>query len=195
VKKLIILLAALALMGVGQASAVVVTFDDLSSGQILNGYEGLNWENFFVLNGNSLPGTGYEKGIISPYNVIYNGWGLPAATSDDVFTFNSAYFTAAWESELHVTVTGYLNGSLKYTDTFSVTNTEPAFKTFNWQGINKIGFETSSIHPPEDNLNQVAIDNFTYNECAAVPEPATIFIWSLFGGLGVTCAWWRRRAA
>jgi hypothetical protein len=32
-------------------------------------------------------------------------------------------------------------------------------------------------------------------EASAVPEPATITMWSLLGGLGISLGWWRRRKA
>jgi hypothetical protein len=34
-----------------------------------------------------------------------------------------------------------------------------------------------------------------YAPISGVPEPSTVIIWSLLGGLGVTIGWWRRRKA
>ena len=37
------------------------------------------------------------------------------------------------------------------------------------------------------------LDNFTYNETAGVPEPASLIVWSSLGVGGIGLAAWRRR--
>ena len=37
------------------------------------------------------------------------------------------------------------------------------------------------------------VDHISYD--TAVPEPATIMVWSLLGGCGIGLGWWRRRKA
>src|ERR1700690_4200705 len=60
-------------------AATLVTFDDLSPGPvgnfvvIQNGYEGLQWSGFGVLDGSLLPpADGYHAGVVSPNNVAFN---------------------------------------------------------------------------------------------------------------------------
>ncbi len=42
----------------------------------------------------------------------------------------------------------------------------------------------------QDYQLQVSIEG---HPVGAVPEPSTAIMWSLFGGLGITVGWWRRR--
>jgi hypothetical protein len=70
----------------------VITFDDLPSySQISNGYAGLNWNNFYVLNtpDYGLNPSGYQNGTVSVPNVAFNAWGNPASISST----NSAGFS------------------------------------------------------------------------------------------------------
>ena len=62
---------------------VTIGFDDLP-GTLLpipNGYNNLNWNNFFYLDGVNYFGnpSGYQNGVVSPNNVGYNAFGNPAS--------------------------------------------------------------------------------------------------------------------
>jgi hypothetical protein len=48
---------------------------------------------------------------------------------------------------------------------------------------NQIGYTNSGRFGP----------NFEFYEFGAVPEPSTIIIWSLIGGLGIAVGWWRKQ--
>ena len=54
-----------------------INFDDFGAyADIYNGYAGLNWSNFYALNGSTNhPGSGYERGATSGSNVAFNGFG------------------------------------------------------------------------------------------------------------------------
>ena len=101
------------------AAATTITFDDLSdngSGTLIaNGYQGLSWTNWFVLNTPALTlgsgSNGFAAGTVSPPNVAFNGSGDDAIFSNDAFIFNGVYLTAAWRNGLQVTVTGKLLGA------------------------------------------------------------------------------------
>ena len=64
------------------ASARLITFDDLADNgggtTISNGYSGLDWDNFNVLNTASLVPSGFVNGTVSSSNVAYNDQASPA---------------------------------------------------------------------------------------------------------------------
>jgi len=189
-KKIVLAMAVLALMvGSGTtARATLVTFDDLTRNDspIPNGYGGLNWNNFYVLDGVNYSGnpSGYQNGVVSPNNVAYNGFGNPAdaLSVDSVtpFTFNSAYLTAAWRDGLQVTITGYLLGVQEDQTTVTVNTSGPSLITLNWTGIDDLNFNSFGGVPhgySGGNGTQFAMDNFLYNApVTAVPEPSTFVI-------------------
>jgi hypothetical protein len=172
------------------ASAEVLYFDSLPSdtiNPIPNGYGGFNWNNMYAFDPDPSLYPGYAKGVISPYNVAYNGFGDLAVTSTGgaTFDFNGAYFTSAWIDNNLLTLQGYLGGSLLFTTTANLMTSGPLFVSAKFNGIDEVVFSTSNA--------QFAMDNFTYN-ASAVPEPATFL---LFGGglAGLTAYRFRSKKA
>ena len=80
--KLSVALVAVAI-GASPVQAGVITFDDLSDNgfgtPIANGYQGLNWINFQVLNTPLFTlffgPNGAANGTVSPNNIAFNGFG------------------------------------------------------------------------------------------------------------------------
>jgi hypothetical protein len=181
------------------ASAQVITFDDLtdygSGSWISNGYAGLNWDNFGVLNAPAYStNSGYQNGVVSGTNVAFNSGGNQAITSSgSTFTFESAYFAAAWNDGLAVLVQGYNGASLIDSISFLVNTSGPLLQTFNWNGIDKVVFSSSG---GTKNINfdanyggtMFAMDNMTISP---VPEPETYAM--LLVGLGLIGFMARRR--
>jgi hypothetical protein len=200
-------ISALALLGGANfyspsAAATTITFDDLSddgSGtQIANGYQALNWTNWFVLNTptfTSASGSnGFAAGTVSAPNVAFNGFGDTAITSDNIFTLTSAYLTAAWRDDLQVTMTGKLLGVTIHMATFSPSAIAPTLEVFNWDGIDEVNlFSTGGTQHPgySGDGTEVAMDNLTINESVVVPEPRTLVI--LVGVLATFVLFGRRR--
>lgn len=159
------------------ASATLITFDDLAGGPIPNGYEGFDWNNFYVEGGGGIPGTGYQYGLISSPNTAYNGSGNPASwvSSSTPFTLNSAYITGAWNNGLQVNVIGYNGGTELYDNTYTVSESSPTLIIFNYVGVTEVYFKTSGGTPVvglHGSGTQMAMDNVTIN--GAVPEPTTL---------------------
>jgi hypothetical protein len=117
----------------------LITFDDIpsesaTSGVIPNGYKYLNWNNTFYLNASTVPMSGYQTAVYSPPYVAYNpGGAMVQITSANgtSFAFNSAIVSAAWRSNLILTVYGYrygvntLTGSILITELNRTTVTCP----------------------------------------------------------------------
>ena len=188
----VLIAVVLTLGGATVVPATTLTFDDLPgtvAGQnhpaVPNGYGGLNWTKFQVLDGTDSTPGGYHNGVVSPKMVIFNPGGEPAAVSDSPFTFNSAYFTSALYDGLHIRADASLSGSLVYSKEFVVDTTGPTLETFNWSGIDKVLF--TSFGPTATHF---ALDNFTFNE--PVPEPSTFVLLSM-GAVGLLGYAWRRR--
>jgi len=187
-----------------RAEAATLTFDDIDTSlfpnfiQISNGYGGLNWSNFYAVN---VPlhvfrngPSGYGYGVVSPDNVATNGFGLTAITSAaDQFVSNSAYFTAAWNNGLSVSVDGYSNSLLVHHTTFIVVTTSPTLETFNWT-LDQIVFSASSGTPAgySSSGSNFVMDDMVISEASrAVPFPAAAWSGTLL--LGALGAWSIRR--
>jgi hypothetical protein len=168
------------------AQAELLRFDDLTPADpwndlIPNGYGGLNWVNFYYLDGSASPGTGFENGVVSKNNAAYNGYGEPALTSSKLFKIESGYFTAALHDHLKVHITGYLGQKLMYTKDFYVDTAAPTYEDFpDWtQMIDKITYVSSF----DGNIGEGA--QFVMDNVTIVPEPYTIV---MLAGLGVLIA-------
>jgi hypothetical protein len=179
-KKVRVLFVAVSLLA-GMAYSNIITFDDVNAHdgyvKLQNGYDGLNWDNFYVVNGNTMePNCGYKHGIVSGENVAFNAYGNIASLSDALFTFNGANLTGAWNDGLSIDVNGYKNGSLLYSKTVIVNTDAPKWCDFNFIGIDNLSFNSYG-GTPHPNLIGVgthfAMDNFTFN-ATSVPEPGTL---------------------
>ena len=179
------LLAGLALgvmmIGVaGIASATVLDFEGLADGPISNGYGGLNWDNMYVKNSTNRA-DGYQKGIVSGSNIAFNGYANMAITSAAAdFDFNGAYLTGAWNDALNITVKGYDDGLLEFSQTVIASAYNHTYFAFNYTDIDTLEFSSfggvdqqfggEGAHFAMDNFN------FTLNESQPVPEPATMLL-------------------
>ncbi|OPL17225.1 MAG: hypothetical protein AVO38_05335 [delta proteobacterium ML8_D] len=168
---------------VAVGSATVLTFDDIGLGSepIYDGYGGLNWDEMWYLNATQpeYSNSGYENGTVSGDYVAYNAWANVATVEDGLFDFNGAYFTGAWRDGLNIRLRGFSGGSQQYETTIVVDHTGPTWATADFLGIDRLEFYSFG-GTQVDNLfgsgAHFAMDNFTFNETAPVPEPATILL-------------------
>lgn len=168
------------------ADTITLTFDDLdplwsNNYPIYNGYAGLNWYNFSSMyvasqfSAQSL--NGYYTGMVSPYFIAYNQDGGPAEFgSDTPFKFVSVYLTAAWQSDLQITVEGFLGGTLLYSQTVQVPATVPTLFTFNYNGVDRVRFTSSGTTPQWPDMGdgtQFAMDNLTLGAAGSTDAAVT----------------------
>jgi hypothetical protein len=132
-------------------TTVDLNFDDLPLGDAFplpENYKGFQWSEYaWYVDSNTLPGTGYEYGAVSKPNVLFSAWENPFSVSlpGCKFSIRLAYFTAAWESELSLTVTGSLNGEQVFTESFMAINTKPTFKSFDYGKVDQLTFSSSGV--------------------------------------------------
>src|SRR5664279_109611 len=119
--KSFITLGCIYLVSIAVGFTDTLTFDDLptSHGSFAappNGYGGVNWNNFQAVDGTTeSPQTGYRTGMVTPNNVLFDGFANPAfITNVDLFTLSSGYVTAALVDGLHLEVQGFDGTSLLY---------------------------------------------------------------------------------
>jgi hypothetical protein len=179
-----------ALMAAPACFAGVITFDDIAVAPapyvlITNGYQSLDWSNFYAAYAPGDPNSGYLAGMVSPPNVAFNGGGNPASFSSVTpFTLTSAYFTGAWNDGLNITIQGLNGATVVDSTTIVVSATSPTLYSFDWTGLTAVDFASSggTPHPGYDGAGtQFALDNLTIN---AVPEPSTALLTCIgLGGL------------
>jgi len=176
----------------------LITFDDITTGTnadgvlhaptIANGYQGLNWGNFFAVSGPAearLFGTnGYYYGMVTVSNVALNGGGTAAEidSAGTDFNFVSTYLTGAWNSNLSIEVEGFRSGTLLYDTTVVASATSPILFTFNYTSIDQLVFNSFGGQPagfPNGGGESFAMDNFDFE---FIPEPSSLLL-ATFGAL------------
>ena len=183
-KKFLILLCGLVMIFgfAGAAGATVLTFDDITTattGTISNGYGGLNWDQIGCVNGADYHlGSGYDNGTVSGDYVAANQWANVATVSDSFFDFNGAYFTGAWNDGLNINIQGLSGGTVLYNETIQVDHNGPTWFSANYIGINQLVISSyGGTQAVVSGFGEhFAMDNFTFNETAPVPEPSTILL-------------------
>jgi len=153
------------------SNATVLNFDDVAASNSFE-YGGL-YNGWVMYDSGIWDGNLWEAAVVSQPNVLvnYNSHvGMFGNTTN--FDFTGAYFTSdgryPYAEGLGVVVQGLDASDNLIIETTITLTTTPTFFSFNWENINTITWNP-------DGSNNVAIDNFTYNE-NPVPEPATMLL-------------------
>ncbi|HTB84907.1 MAG TPA: hypothetical protein VK742_14720 [Candidatus Sulfotelmatobacter sp.] len=174
----------------------LITFDDLPNDSVISSYSGLSWLNFTALDGTDYAGpSGYNAGVVSPKGIAYGQDGVTSTiTNSTPFSLVSAYLTAAWYDNLQVTVLGYYQGVLLYSNVYVPSATTPTNFIFNYFNVTEVDFTSSggSPHAGYGSVGaQYVLDNLVVSngtiittnvDCSAVP------ISPLFIGNYTNCA-------
>lgn len=147
----------------------VLGFDDLADmAPVPVGYAGLNWSGFDTLSEwDPWFGGGYENGLVSPPNVVFNPYGGNAEISAGIpFNLVSAHLTAG-VAGMQVEVVGYVSNYLAYDQTYALSETAPTLVTFDFLGVTDVAF----IPEP---MTQFVMDNLTVsgNNLPQLPPPS-----------------------
>jgi len=122
----------------------LITFDDLNPSPnpiVQNGYQGLTWTNFGVVNSqqlfNAIGPNGFTNGTVSSPNVVTTlRGGMASIDSPTPFTLDSLDLSGAWNNDLSVTLSGFNPATpLFITQTFVVNATGPTHISPGWAGI------------------------------------------------------------
>ncbi|HEY0550670.1 MAG TPA: hypothetical protein VGF13_13780, partial [Verrucomicrobiae bacterium] len=186
------------------AQAQTITFDDLVPNTpgdnwalITNGYAGLQWNNFGVLNGAIRPAAeGYHNGTVSASNVAFNIGGSPASISSATpFNIESAYLAESAANAMQLRIQGWAGANLVYNNTYSLSTTGAALIHLGYTGVDRVTFTP----PPNqwlvlDNLTLSAADtNASACSFALSPTSVTHGSGAETGSVSVTtsagCAW------
>ncbi|WP_229256100.1 PEP-CTERM sorting domain-containing protein [Duganella fentianensis] len=181
-------LGLLALSLNAHAGKITIDFDDYGasvySGYIIDTrYAGLDWSNFGVIEGNSIPNSGYVWGTVSGKYAAFNSRGDDASFSsgsDKNFTLYDLLLTAAWRDST-VEFYGYDNGQLKKTLSVNTSATTPVLVHFNWSNIDAV-----RLHVVSKNYGaQQVVDNIKLEFTAPLPVPEPETYAMLLAGLGL----------
>lgn len=164
-------------------ASTVLTFDDLPMtqpyyGSVPNGYGGLQWEYFGFLDPKRYPVDpgGYLSGMVSEPYVAFNAYAhADGRTTGSIyltggtFDFESAEVTSAWNYALTLDVLGYRQGSLAYSNSYTLGNSAPSLLEFNYNGVDRVDVISRPV--PWISLGtQAAFDNIK----VTVPEPGCL---------------------
>lgn len=127
----------------------VIQFDDVPSfTNIPSGYHLLNWQGFQCLDGADYsPPNGYQAAVQSGLNVIYPANGSSASMAAGMFDLLSLYATAAYNDNVKLEAKGYINGTLVYDQTNTLSATDATFIQYNFYGVDKVDFSSSGGTP------------------------------------------------
>lgn len=193
ITRTVVLAVTLAGAAVGSASAEILGFDDLATpaswqygtyiDTIPAGYGGLTWTGAGVVRQTSGM-SGYLTGLVSGEQTMYTrvDFSMAMIQSATPWTFDGAFMTGAWRTDMTVTLTGLLGGATVHSMTFTLgVPTAPTWVQANFTGIDTLRIQatggTTYWGPVVPDNQHLAIDGFSYT----VPAPGAIALLGLAG--------------
>jgi len=176
------------------AFAERLTFEGLTDGAccvpVPSGYGGLDWDNFELIRSNWYPtkGSGYDAGVVSGQYGVFAPFGNPAKISGGLFTFGSAYFTAALFKDLNLTIEGWNGSTQLFATTLILNPGAPTFYAANWSGIDRLELKPfGGVDAGLGGGTQFVMDDFSYGmDATQTPEPASVLLLTTgLAGVGV----------
>jgi len=173
-----------------------LTFDDLVHKQAVpTGYAGLTWSNFYAYNAEIGVTPAYGIPMLSPPNVIYNGWGDPAIISASVpFDLVAAELASVFYTDVNLEVKGYRGTNLIYDRDFTLSAISPTAVEFDCYGVTSVVFISSGgTLYRSGGGEQIAMDDLVLIPHYTTPIPpllqdltraggATTFTWAAQAG-------------
>ncbi len=193
-KRFIGVLAALLLLGgAGRAAAGIidVNFDDLTgSGQVPNGYGGINWSGHWDYYGSPQSPYNAQSGpnrvYTDPGSPVYEQTGENAFSFQNPVIFNGAYFAGYAFADLKFDL--YYHNVLVFTSADLQPSATPTFLASGYSGlVDKVGVFSAA-------QDYFVMDDVTYQtvQRAGAPEPASLALIGA-GAMGLAGYAWRRR--
>ncbi len=123
----------------------LLTFDEtppVHTRVVENGYGGLRWNNFGVLNATNQGFGGYLAGMVTTPDVAYNLNGGPASVSgiSNLFSLNSAFCTAVDESGMQIRVQGLTGNMVVFDNTYAITGSIQTLINFERNEVDCVTF-------------------------------------------------------
>jgi hypothetical protein len=176
------LVALAAALPAAAPAQTTLTFDDVLTLNVPNGYGGLNWTGFNVLDPSIFPQGGAPNGVVSPAKVAYNSVlsSVYEIWSPTTFTLNGGYFTSSWKEGLDLRIIGYAGATELFNEVFlDLTVTGPTLLTLDYVGVDRVRFLSSGGTGVPGFSNQTStqfvVDDLTINgPVSSVPEPGTV---------------------
>ncbi len=201
-------------------ASVLITFnnsDTTAEQPLYSGYGGLVWQNVQTMNTNwwvsmGAPINGFVNGAVAPPTVawvpadgVFSNTATATFSSGTPFAFESAALTSAWNDNLQLQVTGYLNGQIVDSQSVTLNPWSPTIVNFNFAQVDTVqmvasggtydpAFPVPPLGLPPSPLfviGDLTVDGPGFNPEPTqypVPEP------SCFAIAGVLVAgWWLRR--
>jgi hypothetical protein len=168
----ILLLTACLVMASSGSFASVITFNSLTGNgsAIPDGYAGLNWNNFYLMNV-APPPVG-----AATVSYAYNQGGTAASVSSTSdFNLASAWLGTEWNNHLAVEVVGLADGKVVDHTIVALIEGAPQQVNFNWTGIDQVRFSPMGAASTTGPL-QFGVSELVINPVAATPEPATLLL-------------------
>ena len=126
----------------------MITFDDITNSttagaSVPNGYNGLNWGNFAVLDGDTFfnPRTGYKAGLVSHPYLAFDPWAadMNVANPNGTFTVNSFYSCAVWyDGDVTLRITGSKSGTALHTKSYLLSSVNKTLIELNWSDVDSV---------------------------------------------------------